>query len=197
MLTLNKKSWVVRLAMFGSERETPSQISACVLFWMMVGGVVMGILYPFGITIKYTLIALGYVLGFFFAYRPVHLKSERNYERDLFVEYKSWPTVDGQKVTPFSVIVLGAILYGLVYGIVYLVGLCGTIPDYVWSAPTLIIVSGVIAFALAIWGMVRFVRSDFGKVTGEWLRAKKNKMCPMVRIIDPTDRTEADTQVSQ
>src|SRR3989344_3516307 len=111
MLTLNKKSWVVRLAMFCSEQEIPSQISICVLFWRMVGGVVMGILYPFGITIKYTFIALGYVLGFFFAYRPAHLKSERySSENGLFVEYEHWPTINGEKVQPIGFVIIAAAL---------------------------------------------------------------------------------------
>lgn len=172
-MEINKSSWLCKLA-YGIEEteEQPDKTTLCAFFWRCVYMFFIG--WPWFVLMSIIMILVAGVLGFFTAERPDY----NNESGELTVPYKHWPTVEdrGEKVRIYPIWVLAefVVVYLLTRGII-------NYPLYALS-----VVGGIIISALGIGGLTYALTwlcdSQVGSLIKAYLKAKKQKVCPIIRF---------------
>lgn len=189
-LKLKKRSFVVKVAyLFSDKNKIPAKTNICSLFWRLPLNLCFAIVvYPVCIvflSVLYIFAALFVtVFGLFFAYRF-------NWNLSLgkiAVPYEHWPKIDEENIAPFTVLVLlGVIgLFGYAVWLVFAeIMEPSAITAAIASHPVIFsLVSGIIILTFLAFGLREFFKSETGQLARAWLRAKKEKVCPLVEIVD-------------
>jgi len=120
------------------------------------------------------LFTIGSLAAFLVARRPPLLDSDP----DVWaVPIKKWPEIGGVRIWPLSIILglLGA------YALVSYSGIVLTF-TIILGKVLLYVVLPLIGLALLIWLLCAFLDSDTWKMTKAFFKAKKERVCPMIRF---------------
>ncbi|HEY4511691.1 MAG TPA: hypothetical protein VJH55_02520 [Candidatus Paceibacterota bacterium] len=173
-MELDKSSWIFKVAYGLDEKyDRPQQVSLCLLFWRFWTHLLFW--WPIGIVVMTTLIVATSTVGFFFGYRPSTAKGE-----DFYVQYPL-PRVFGLRLWPISLITLIATAY-------YLPGITMRTVEWVSSAPkninlsTFWWITGFLLCSFLTRMVWKFLGTETWKMCKEYVKAKKQKVCPIVTI---------------
>lgn len=160
-----------------SKNNIPNQVNLCRFFWRCV--LMFFIVWPICWTFVGFAILIGSVIGILFGYR-IDLRNHRATE--LFVPIKRWPTIMGKRWWPVAIleILLGIYFFywflSSVSNPVFMSALCQTVPFVTFAGVILAIILITVSVA---W----FGQSSVGKMIRAYIKAKKQKICPMIPII--------------
>jgi hypothetical protein len=192
-MILDRSSFVVRTAYaFG---RIPERTSLCQLFWRFVlVGLLLSlwnVLKLIGFIIVCAANATFFIPGLFFGVKPVFHKPmwDPNTKQDEpLVLYERWPRVGGHRVIPAAVIL--AFVVGWKIG-GSLMGVEISNPGY-WVNVGVSFLVGAKYAAIIAAGVLTFImgdrarRSETMQFLKAWLKAKKERVCPIVEIADLT-----------
>jgi MFS family permease len=169
-MELSKKSFFCKVAYLVTEDDKiPAQTSLCKLSWRFVLN--LFIVLP----IVCVVVALLWTCAFLFARRLTFCEGDS--KKDLFTPYKRWPKVGGYRIWPLWFF-WAFFLYLFPGGMVPATAIVGCIVVF------------IILFAFACMGYDRLKerlpsqRQKEPSVFMEYIRAKKQKVCPIVSIKD-------------
>ena len=176
-MKISRKSFVYRMAYDGSV-DAPRTVSVCGLFWRFLFTLL--VLYPCTlilsvfIGILWTICTIvSYFRCFFMATHGNNFFKTDSYEP--YKPYKHWPTILGHRVWPITVL-----------GIAYFIFLLVEFPkDFLVSA---VLLFGLVTLAaLVIFfinGIPAIRKSDAFKLAKAYIKAKKERVCPLIRVTD-------------
>ncbi|MDP3999128.1 MAG: hypothetical protein Q8P76_00860 [bacterium] len=166
-MEIRRSGWVYRMAYpkWWSNYQ-PDRPSLCSLFWRVLAMTLI---------VRLVMLSLLQMAGFLFA-NKVDLAGMG---RDLYVPYESWPTIRGHRVWPIAILALiGAVALAVDNPEVLKVG----------GLVVAVIVSVVsVAFGIAVFivgGIPAIRKNEAVKLTVEYIKAKKQKVCPLVKVVD-------------
>ncbi len=172
--------------LLGGGRDISYPKNLCILFWGTVFAPFAWILALFVLSPIIVLLGfLCYLFAFFFGFMPVlckkeyHLRKAKKMNPILCHDYKRYGEKDEKKIlfVPWEICSLLVIIWVIFKNnFSFPRGTAVTVFALVTSYIVWIVI-GVIAL---IVGLILFFRSTPGKVTREYLKAKKQKMCPLV-----------------
>ncbi|HDY72849.1 MAG TPA: hypothetical protein ENH90_01700 [bacterium] len=181
----NSSRWVMDL-LFRDEPKRRYPKDLCTLFWGTI-------LSPFcwiwsfclALPILLFVLLLVYSIAFFFGFMPVlnrkkyHLMKEKEDEVVLVHPYKKYGNKDKKKL-PFVPWQIGSSLF-----IIWLIIKNNfALPQGIFTSSYRFLTSHELWICLGIIGIVMglifFFRSTAGKVTVEFIKAKKRKVCPLI-----------------
>lgn len=217
-MVLKRDSLVFKIA-YGvtDKKKVPDQTNICRLFWrcfsLSVSWFIVGIVLlalslvaiPLalavgtGVLLLFLLILAGGLI--FFGYRPD--SSFRELLVDLlddgieFIAIERWPKVRGRHLMPIWLYLAGALGYFSPTVARSGASLFTRAASAVWhtgeGAVVIVLIGVTIALSLLVgllvWGWRQFWGSDFGKLTSAYLKAKKEKLCPIV-LVEPAPATD-------
>ena len=176
-MTINASGRMFRIAYAATpRREWPQQVNLCRFFWKLIG---MGIgVVTIWITC-FVLICIVDVLAFLLCGYRVNLGPGPI----LFVPIKRWPNFQGKHIFPIAVL-------GIFVGIPVLLCVIG------YTAWLLIlcmdaeigflfmgkVTAILVVLLLATAGIRKLIKSEFGHLAKEYLKAKKAHVCPIITI---------------
>lgn len=182
-MEIKKNSFLWKIAYTWSNKEEAQEVKTtnlCRFFWRVMLGLVLATVV---IILYYVILLCEFLFGFFVARYPVAKGIHSQKGPFNIVKYQKWPTVKGHRIYPIVVLLISAAAIGIVevgihypkdlmYGIGILIGL----------------VALVVLVAIKGWfitsGFKRFRRSDAYRLTKEYLRARKEKVCPTIIFVD-------------
>lgn len=182
-MEINKNGLLYKIAYGWSPSFSPSQTNLCRFFWRVVFSLlVVWPLYGIAILLVFLFINMFFLIGFFFGCHPT--------TKEPFAPYRKWPTIKGYRILPVYLVLFAAIAYwhqALWNALVW----TWTKPvTGVWDAATLninigfAVVGSVVLIGLVSYGIYKFQDTDAAKLLKAYLKAKKEKMCPIVRFVD-------------
>ncbi len=186
--------------------DVPETISICTLFWKFVSeilslSIVYLILIPFFAVLLLLVKIVMSPLCILFGYRFVistflnmvyyNFLLNKNYTIDvfglsdsdpiLFREIKSWPKIFGYRILPvYAFLVVGVVLIVVnTENILTPYGL-----SVLQSFTTRTVFVSAFVSILAVIGFKKLFKTEFWQLTKEFAKAKKEKVCPIIEIID-------------
>jgi len=167
-----------------SDKEAPESVSVCKLFWRFIGNVISDY-FAFPVLVVIFSIIL-YPIGFLFGYKCTFVQDVVFDEKpgEAFTKFEKWPTMGGYRILPIPVTLLAGamvIIYSyvnlknaqLVYG--YFVSLAQSNQVVAITIPAVI---------LFIFGIIKLRKTEFWQLTKEYAKATKNKVCPIIKIVE-------------
>lgn len=186
-MELKKKGIVFKVA-YGwiDENKYPQRTTLCRLFWRFLFW--LFIAWPIVWTVVAIVATIMYVVGFFFAARPTFFKDDRNTCQPMCY-YHKWPKIKERRIYPIwpvLAIILGSFFFlnaaelrkdlsGLGHGLVKFT----ILSPVFWKV--------ALAFAVlvaAVWAWSAAAKSEPYMMFKAYLRAKKEKVCPIIKIVD-------------
>ncbi len=162
---------VDRIAYAWSFEPPPAKRSICPLFWRTVFALIF--VWPF--------VPLGFVLGFIFAARPAIFESDRDEfgRKKSFRVYAWWPTLDGKEpLSPIIVVALFALAALVLGGGGWLIGK-GVV--FLWHLGVILALAiGAVITGAGLYFWPKIQESEPYRLTADYLKAKKAKVCPEV-----------------
>lgn len=180
MREIKKNGLVCKVAFF-ADKHIPSEIDGCKLFWkfvFMIFGIPLGFL---AATVMYVFL---FGVSFPFAARPTLLKEDSAESNAPFVRYERWPKIKGWRIWPIWPALFALMVY---YKTTSLQVASGIINLTVFNSGFWFFVAGV---AIFIFGFEVFLvikkipESEVSKLVKAFLKAKKEKVCPLLKIVD-------------
>lgn len=164
---------------FTKKEQLPKQTTLCSFFWRLVAMAIGLALLNFMAWTVFFGIAIP--LAFLVAGHKLALDGE-----DFFVPIKRWPKFRGHHIWPGAVLLIGAASTIVSFGIwrighliPLLIAWLETnieLPFVFWG--TLVVMIPI----LTVIGFRKFTESSAGQLTRDYLRAKKEKVCPIIFI---------------
>ena len=155
--------------------KCPSQISLCELFRRFCLG--LFVIWPF-IAIT-TGVAL--VTGFFFGYRPAWYSDDKDTCcASTMAPYRHWPRIRGWRIQPWLICVILVIAH-ITPSFISFVRLLSNTPE-VWMLAYIFGVGVGVLFFVVLWRV--FSKTEMTQLFRQWLRAKKEKVCPVITFED-------------
>lgn len=197
-MKIKKKGFVCQVAYFwGKDFQIPDQTNLCSLFWRFVLNIIpVGIMFTVIFSIAGVILSMASVFGFLFAKRPGEVRSTTPDGWGM-VDYKRWPTIKGRRIYPIWILAfaLGWLIRDPILLSLRWIFACLSSSEF-WMPVGLIF--GVIVAIILLVIVVVFLRLGFEKVlaseTGQlclgMIKAKKEKFCPIVEIVDASDVDE-------
>lgn len=171
-MTISRKGFVYRVAYprWWSNHQ-PETISLCKLFWRFL--MILFVAFPIMVVVNVFMA----VMMFFIAYRVPNFFTE--YSDFTHRAYRNWPTIRGHRVWPISLVPVGLLIWGILkdpadmefLGIV-IVGIAAIVA----------VACGIIFFFME--GIPAIRKSEMGQLVREYFKAKKQKICPLIRVTD-------------
>ena len=184
MITLKKDGFLVRYAYFLKNETIPGQMSLCKFFWRLV---MMTLYYSTaGLMMGLILLFIALVLeagGFFFASRLAIFEGDET--KNLFTPYRRWPKLWGYRIVPAPVLLLGFLAYlGIhdpqgVANVGWFIGQLGMIFCLTIGVGLAFVLLGF----LSSWIIRRVRKSEAWMVVREYIKSRKEKVCPIVHIV--------------
>ncbi len=161
LVQIDKKGFVFKVA-YGLNCYSPDSKSLCLLFWKFVFMVFLG--WP--AFILYVIVAALFL--FLFAHRLGFFKGEHF---DESYRFKNWPEIHGHRIWPV-IFVLPVLAYYF--------------PNYVFAP---VAIAAFVGFAVSIslgvlFGWFFSVNNEVGTLFVSYIKAKKEKVCPIVEFVD-------------
>ncbi|HEX8974569.1 MAG TPA: hypothetical protein VF817_03730 [Patescibacteria group bacterium] len=187
-MKIKKEGFVYKVA-YGLSGGCPRKTNLCKLFWrfllmFFIGWPIVGIAYCAIHFIFYIFFpAIGYTLGFWIAHRPPVFKGD--YKGDSLIPYDKWPTIKGWRVYPIYGVAVAFILFNpkdtMMVGRSTIVGIAKhtVFSGFFWSW-----VAGVAVFVILLCMTKAVKKSETYKMFVEFAKAKKQKICPTVEIVE-------------
>lgn len=202
-MEIKRNSWMYKVA-YGFEAKKPKRTNLCSFFWkfvlMLLGGwplalIAMGVFFALGVVVVFITFISGFFAGFFVGYRPSIYEGESR--KKFWIPYKKWPKIKGYRILPiyfvlpvlvyFAVNVLDwtalwIMLSGLPAAILSMIfGMLGVLSFLAIAAIIFLLMAGI------VWGVValfdRFFKTGIGTLIKEYVKAKKRKVCPIIKFI--------------
>lgn len=165
-MKIRRSGWVYRMAYpeWCSDYQ-PDRLSLCSLFWRLLAMILI---------VHLIIVSVLQIIGFFFAHKVNFSNSRKLYE-----PYESWPEIRGHRVWPISILALAGSILILVNASEVAIA-CGKIIAVVVGLTTIAL--GITFF---ITGGIPAVRKNEAvRVAVEYVKAKKQKVCPLVKVVD-------------
>jgi hypothetical protein len=145
----------------------------------------------FGLRITlWTLVSFPFAL--LVGYRPTMFEGD---EEKAFVEVQRWPTIHGFRILPLVVLLIGAAAgYGYQWTMAMNRVLSTTIRFHPWVYNGL---TGLVMIGLVIWLVWFLKRTAFGQLAGQFLKAKKGRICPIIPIEGVPEPPKKPAQATQ
>jgi hypothetical protein len=174
---ISKDSFVYKVA-YGYEKEynRPASGSLCSLLGHFFLSLL--ILTPSNFLLN---LALGVVFGFFGLLSGYRLAlKDDGPKNDIFVKIEKWPTIQGHRALPIVIIPALGFVTGLTWLLILVRSdlLALLMNPFFWFAT-----SAVITLTLLTWGIRSFLRSESYSIFRAYLKAKKDKVCPLVTFV--------------
>lgn len=173
----NKQEFMYRTA-YGLNEYPPEEVTKCGLFWKFV--FMFFIMWPFLFIILGISMGLGYAVGFFVASKP-------KFPSGRLVYYGRWPKIKGHRIWPITVLAIIITLLSF-YEIIFS-SAAKTAVAFGASHFNLIIIGLVASGVIAAVFANRYLREVIN-LSVDYLKAKKNKVCPMIKFVDAENREE-------
>lgn len=180
-MEISKSGWVYKVAYSGL---APASTNLCAFFWkfmvmLFLGWPLIGVFF----VIYYLVITVGFVGGFFIAFRPAVFDEDDFKTRNLMINYEKWPSVKGYRLLPIYFVVPALLTWFLPEIWAFLI-----LPPTMFavSAIGLAIFSGVVLIWMANGGLLKKLSrsSETYQLVKDYLVARKQKVCPIVRFKD-------------
>jgi len=184
---IKRSGFVYRCAYGLMDKDArPSTVNLCPLFWKFVFMFLLGWWFFFlSYMIGCVIIVIIYVFGFFFAARPTIFKGEENILFPM-MHYTTWPTTpNGKRIWPIW-FVLGGLAIWLAYAkrsvaTSAVIDLAASLaaPTAFWNG------FGMTATCFILFSLgYKFLKSESWLLFRFWCRAKKEKVCPIIEVVD-------------
>ena len=191
-MQLDKKSRLYRFAYYNTpEKREPSKASLCRFFWRIVGMALLTVIYVIIVLVFGILFYLTSILVLIFGgLRPIWLFSKDDREKEQPSPWKTiswWPRWRGHYVVPIVVLspfigvaALASLLYWVLPALVR--GVAVVYDSSLYS----MIFFGILVAILVVVGLLFFFNSDAWQLTKAFIKAKKEKICPIINFVDDT-----------
>jgi len=166
----------------------------CTFFWRIISG--LFIYWPFHFCVKCFALALVFAIfsavGLFSFLIAGYVPNNPFGSEDdsLIRKVRSWPTFRGKHIWPVTIwgpIFLGYLVWMIGPSVLSFLGSkISRVGDFLGNAPAGTYMVLVAIFALISLGMIfhHFRKSDGWKIFRAYLKAKKDKVCPIITIVD-------------
>ncbi len=186
-MELRKDGLLYKIAyFFHKEEEYPNKANTCRFFWRVI---FMSVTVPVFAIFVYIIICCVFFIGFFFAARPTVFKSDSKVE--VMVLYKKWPTVYEHRIMPIILVcIAGAGWLSFTYSAEIMSNLFAlsntamTLFSRAFSESVFLWTMGaVVTLTFFIYKMRKFRGTGAHKLLKEYIRAKKERFCPIVHFV--------------
>jgi hypothetical protein len=179
-MKLRKKGLLVKMAYaFKREDDIPKRTSLCKFFWRFIGHLVV---VPIFFFIFFISLLVASFFGFFVAKRPTVFKN------GSMVHYEKWPSVCGHRIYPISILLGIFICYVIRESVLESTSI---IKESIYnnihilkSPITLYVIIGISIIIIGLISYRMFKKSETYRLIKAYIRAKKEKVCPIIEIID-------------
>lgn len=152
-----------------------SDVSICRFFRRFV--LMLCLAWPLVVVVACVMFAVVGFAGFFFARRPPLFSEMEDGVAPLFVRYKKWPEVGGRRIYPFWFALVGVVAF--YFSSVEKMFLGIVMPETFWM------VAAAAVAGIAVFSVIAVVgRSESFVLLKELFSAKKQKICPMIKIVE-------------
>ncbi|MDI6734085.1 MAG: hypothetical protein QMD50_01150 [Patescibacteria group bacterium] len=191
-INTNSLLWQIAYEHCFRDKRPLNQVSVCRLFWTVVGGVFAWL---FQIIAVILLLTFGNLICFFAAKRIP-------FDLERVTPYKHWPKIKGHRIYPISMLGFLWIIYSIWFkwgSLCYLLWkpdlekfmesdgnalyFFTAFTDFVIATVVVVIVISAISAGICLF-FEKIRESDFGTLLLEYLKAKKQKICPMIDIVE-------------
>jgi hypothetical protein len=147
---------------------------------------ILGILKAIGYVLLFAIEGIVFFLGFWFARRPAVFKGEeRAFKTRLTVGYKTWPTFKGWRIYPIWILIIFMVFINRVGIVLSIKSNAISAAQHSILLPNFWFGLGVCVVLILIACMTKTAsESETFVVFRAYLRAKKEKVCPMVKIVE-------------
>lgn len=157
-MKINKEGFVFKTAFGLDERPPKGKVSICVLFWKFVSMLFIG--WPLHIV-------LSWPLGLLVGRHPVSYgHGFENKPKINYAAFERWPAIGKFKIYPIYFLLASGVFAAF----------------YFYLKISLIVVGIIAAIILIIIGKVLYDETETGEMIAEYLKARKEKICPFVFI---------------
>jgi hypothetical protein len=187
VMTLRKNGFVIKTAYFFTYPDNvPPRFELPRIFWRFLGMFFLGI--PVGFLIAHTLLAisvlLSSVVGFFIGKR---ICSAIPYPGEIVCPMKDFPLpeVAGTRVWPITVVTC----LGLLWVLLKIPSGMRAVSEFLKENSNYLLLSVlaaclVILIIFAFGGVRRFSKSEAWEMTKSFFKAKKERVCPTIEVVD-------------
>lgn len=189
MRELKRSGMIFKIAYgWTPEENIPSQISLCKLFWRVVW--VTPLVWLFLFPLSWLIVSILFVLSFLWnGTRPGVLKGDGH---QGFIEIRRWPTLRGLRLSPGLLIIIVALLHFVWRNREKLSSAGGQL--FKEFAPGLIflgyVIGSVCLVVLSSLALSYFSNSEAWRLFKAFLRARKERVCPILKIEAPSGLKE-------
>ena len=168
-MVLKKGGYAWRLASIYT--APPEKTNLCRLFWRIVFNVIS---LPFVFLFYYSLLGVFSAVMFWFAHR-VDTGKDTN---ELTKPFGKWPAIRGHRLYPVYFLLLALLVYAARFAV--------PVAQFVMASwlITGIVMAVVVLLALANRVGISEGLKELGKITREYARAKKQKVCPLIEFVE-------------
>ncbi|MAG12547.1 hypothetical protein CL630_01915, partial [bacterium] len=189
-VTINKDRLLYKIVYYfwDKKNEPTGQINICKFIRdMVLGGltwIFMGIAALIASPFLLAMFLMLLVTMFSFGWRLIYLNVISLNDRQKFVRCSRWPNIKGYRILPIYFVppvflfYFGSVIVSSISNVAVNVG------NAVVSSWGLAIVGTVAVLVLVCWGIYRFTKSELYKLLKVFLAAKKEKICPMITIVE-------------
>lgn len=180
MMKVKKKGFVMAVAYFFKDKCPTEPVNICTLFWRFTIQLIPALIV---LSVMFVLvIPTATVLGFFVARRFNWKMREVPGESEppTLIFYDHWLRLKGHRIYPVTPLIAVAGLYGLYRSYLYR----DVVLEFVIQYKIPLVVVGLLAFLFFILGLRKFFKTETGRLVHAWLQAKKEKLCPIVEVVD-------------
>jgi len=181
-MEIKKKSFFIRTAyMLARDEDVPESTSLCELFWRFIFMFFISI--PFICVIGVIVFGFLFIIGLPFAARPTILNGDDLGK--MLAHYERWPKIMGHKVYPIWVIIIifALINFSTTMEIIYGITKATILQGNFWIG-VVIIIASIVAFIATCGTISRINNSGILEIFKEFLKAKKQKICPIIEIVE-------------
>lgn len=181
---INRNGFLFRYAYwFKAKKRRPETVSLCRLFWRLVFITLLGmplwwlVWAPFGLAV-----------GFPFAHRPRFLESDGCTDSrndfpsaepwDALVPYRHWLRIKGSRILPLPLLLGSFAVWRLGTHTNELKWAGGIVLGLIMAAILLIVI-----FSLLPEVTNRALETESGRLAKDWVKAKKQRVCPLYKVV--------------